>query len=146
MFVAMDDFTDDEYWSPQEASEKTGFNQETIRNWARGDEPRVRSRQVLQGRKQLVRVLASDVRREAAISTPQKAVSHARREPIISVSGPDGGDRAAVLEEIVQLHRMIADCNADIQQCQTEISRHWSAIEMLLLGPSGVPESLTRQL
>lgn len=120
----------EEWWSPQDAALSTGFDEETLRKWGRGNSPHVRRQEAYVGKKRLVQLHAGDVLREAAKGTPRRRIT-----PSPAGSGatrPDVSDRVAVLEDVARLHRAIEEHRATIESLYREI-------EVVLSGPSVVP-------
>lgn len=132
----------EEWWSPQSASRRTGLHPETIRKWARGETPRVRSKAANVGKRRKVLVNPEDVLREAALTRPQSdpAPTLSSRSTHLRSGDSDLLDRVAVLEEVVRRHRFIDEHREEIERRHLEISRERREIEELLLGPSQVPD------
>ena len=127
-------------WTLQEASQHTGLTPEGVRQWTKGDPPRVRSERVLQGRRVRVMVKRSDVLREA-----RYANRHAKRAPFAGNAPARGAepelrDRVSVLEELVRRHALISEHQEEIANHYREIARQRADIEQLLLAPSWVPD------
>lgn len=133
-----------EWWSPQEAAEATGFNEETMRKWAREPSPRVRSQEATVGKQRRIRLHKDDVLREAAKSSPRAShqiVTRPRYLPDTEAPSSEATlrERVAVLEEVLRRQRLIDEYRKDIERSHAEIAEQFQEIEDLLLGPSWVP-------
>ena len=124
----------EEWWTLEEAADRTKFNSETIRGWTKGERS-VHSR--LEGGRRVV--LSSDVLLRAARTRPRR-----RRVTEAAPAAPLTGltlDRLATLEEIVRRQRIIDEHREEIERRHLEIARQHREIVELALGPSVVPGS-----
>jgi hypothetical protein len=143
----VDESHQEEWWSPQHAAVMTGLNEETVRQWSRGPEPRVRRQDVSVGKRNLVRVHAEDVMREAQLSRagrPGRLLAPSRALSYSEARSEDDSvllDKVAVLSEVVRRLRMVDEHREEIERQHLEISRQHREIEELLLAPTRVPSN-----
>jgi hypothetical protein len=134
---------DVEWWSLKKAAAEAGYRTETIRQWAVKE--RVRSRLIAVGGRSYRQVVASDVRREVANnqgSGMQRSSTPAPAPARTSLAGEPGylRDRVASLEEVARRYRHIDALRDEIVSLQEQIIRHHREIEIILQGPSMVPD------
>lgn len=141
ILVIVGEVENDEFWTLQEAGREIGMSSEGVRLWTMGDQPRVRTKRIMEGRRERVLVNRSDVLREAALRTP----SRSRTRAVASERGPSVNeelrDRVSVLEEVVRRHRIINEHQEVIVDRYREIARQREEIEELLLAPSWAPDA-----
>lgn len=132
-----------EWWALPQAAEATGYSAETIRKWADGD--RVRSRRIPVGQRERRQVAASDVRREVAKNRDSRTRAGAERRwssPRFPAADDSAGlrDRVASLEEVARRYRYIDALRDQIADLQKDIGQQHREIELILQGPSVVPD------
>lgn len=123
-------------WIPlKEAASRTRYTTEAMRKWAASG--RVRSRRVSRGKRQIILVAATDVRREVGQPerTPSESAGVQSHDEITYLR-----DRVATLEEVARRYRHIEALRDEVVERQVEIARQHREIEMILQGPSVIPE------
>lgn len=130
------------WWSLKEAASASGLTVEGVRRWALADPPRVRTREVMVGKKMVREVLVSDVQREAGISA-----RYGSRLKIIRDAEPgtpptgEMRDQLAMQQEVARRYRLIDELRAEIEQRHLAIEGHQRDIATMLQAPTQVPNT-----
>ena len=134
-----------EWWLLSRAETETGYRPETVRKWATSG--RVRYRKGQAGRRSYYEVAASDVRREADRNAKLGRTPTNRAKPMPTtprfVNEDDGNirGRVASLEEVARRYRHIEELRDQVAELQLQIGREHREIEVILMGPSTVPDA-----